>query len=206
MAEAEMMFVPTGFAPPAGEAEGIAPPVCGTGGIAPPGNGGMTAFGAAPLSGVTIGVGRGIFCSATNAPPMARRTTSARMIFVAAAPVMVPFGCTTVRVGCESHRAFDLIFRSKMLQFSRPPLAQLVEQLPFKEKVPGSIPGGRMRAYSLVAEHPVCIREIGVRFPVGPPQSELNPEWMHFGIGFLCPPPKKANAFLLYRALRARGG
>ncbi len=26
---------------------------------------------------------------------------------------------------------------------SRPPIAQLVEQLPFKEKVPGSIPGGR---------------------------------------------------------------
>jgi hypothetical protein len=28
---------------------------------------------------------------------------------------------------------------------------------------------------------------------------------MHFGIGFLCPPTKKANAFLLCRALRARG-
>ena len=25
----------------------------------------------------------------------------------------------------------------------RPPIAQLAEQLPFKEKVPGSIPGGR---------------------------------------------------------------
>jgi hypothetical protein len=29
---------------------------------------------------------------------------------------------------------------------------------------------------------------------------------MHFGVGFLCPPTKKANAFLLCRALRAHEG
>ena len=31
----------------------------------------------------------------------------------------------------------------KLLSQNYPPIAQLVEQLPFKEKVPGSIPGGR---------------------------------------------------------------
>ena len=32
-----------------------------------------------------------------------------------------------------------------MLLYWFPPIAQPVEQLPFKEKVPGSIPGGRIR-------------------------------------------------------------
>src|SRR3989344_1104957 len=38
------------------------------------------------------------------------------------------------------------------------------------------------------------------------PLSELTSETMHFGIGFPCPPPRKANAFLLCRAGRPAGG
>src|SRR3989344_6892385 len=62
------------------------------------------------------------------------------------------FGGITVRPGCDPYRVLDLIFRTKVLEFfyrsqaqSCPPafplIAQLVEQLPFKEKVPGSRPG-----------------------------------------------------------------
>src|SRR3989344_4262603 len=41
------------------------------------------------------------------------------------------------------------------------------------------------------------MEQVGVRLPVGPPQSELNPEWMHFGIGFLCRWSRKTSELTL---------
>jgi hypothetical protein len=49
-----------------------------------------------------------------------------------------------------------------MFRFSSPPIAQLVEQLPFKEKVPGPIPGGRTGQIKQLKIF--CGRE-GRRFP-----------------------------------------